>query len=106
MSLDGINGWSIQKLLRGENDSKQSDEFQAKQLLMYPRFEYCGSETIHCIEFVIGSQSLLQECFSGSHSNKYVSYCEDWAKHPGHQVKVTDVKRWSFCTLQENIQCS
>ena len=29
-SLDGINGWSIQTLLRGENDSKQSDEFQAK----------------------------------------------------------------------------
>ena len=34
-SLDGINGWSIQTLLRGENDSKQSDEFQArgKQIL-------------------------------------------------------------------------
>ena len=29
MSLDGINGWSIQTLLRGENDSKQSDEIQA-----------------------------------------------------------------------------
>ena len=29
-SLDGINGRSIQTLLRGENDSKQSDEFQAK----------------------------------------------------------------------------
>ena len=28
-SLDGINGPSIQTLLRGENDSKQSDEFQA-----------------------------------------------------------------------------
>ena len=28
-SLDGINGRSIQRLLRGENDSKQSDEFQA-----------------------------------------------------------------------------
>ena len=28
-SLDGINGWSIQTLLRVENDSKQSDEFQA-----------------------------------------------------------------------------
>ena len=42
-------------------------------LLMYPRFEYCGSETKHCIEFVIGSQPLFQECFSGSHSFKYVS---------------------------------
>ena len=30
-SLDGINGRSIQTLLRGENDSKQSDEFQAKK---------------------------------------------------------------------------
>ena len=29
MSLDSINGWSIQSLLRGENDSKQSDEIQA-----------------------------------------------------------------------------
>ena len=28
-SLDGINGQSIQTLLRGENDSKHSDEFQA-----------------------------------------------------------------------------
>ena len=28
-SLDGINDRSIQTLLRGENDSKQSDEFQA-----------------------------------------------------------------------------
>ena len=29
-SLDGINGRSIQTLLRGENDSKQSDELQTK----------------------------------------------------------------------------
>ena len=29
-SLDGINGRSIQTLLRGENDSKQLDETQAK----------------------------------------------------------------------------
>ena len=28
-SLDGINGRSIQTLLRGENDSKQLDEIQA-----------------------------------------------------------------------------
>ena len=28
-SLDGINGRSTQTLWRGENDSKQSDEFQA-----------------------------------------------------------------------------
>ena len=31
MSLDSINGWLIQTLLRGENDSKQSDEIQANQ---------------------------------------------------------------------------
>ena len=30
MSLDGINGRSPQTLLRGENDSKQSDEIQAR----------------------------------------------------------------------------
>ena len=29
-SLDGINGWSIQTLPRGENDSKRSDEIQTK----------------------------------------------------------------------------
>ena len=28
----------------------------------------------------------------------------DRLKEQGHQVKVTDVKRCSFCTLQENIQ--
>ena len=28
-SLDGINSWSIQTLLRGENYSKQLDEIQA-----------------------------------------------------------------------------
>ena len=27
-SLDGINGGSIQMLLRGENNSKQSDDFR------------------------------------------------------------------------------
>ena len=31
-SLDGITGRSIQTLLRGENDSKQLDEFQASAL--------------------------------------------------------------------------
>ena len=30
MSLDGINGQSIQTLLREYNDSKQSDEIQAR----------------------------------------------------------------------------
>ena len=29
-SLDGINDWSIQTLQRGENDSKKSDEIQAR----------------------------------------------------------------------------
>jgi len=32
-SLDGINRRSIQMLLRGENDSKQSDEIQANSKL-------------------------------------------------------------------------
>ena len=31
-SLDGINGRSIQTLLRGENDSKQLDEILANKL--------------------------------------------------------------------------
>ena len=33
MSWDGINGWLIHTLLRGENDPKQSDEIQA--IIMY-----------------------------------------------------------------------
>ena len=32
-TLDGINGRLIQTLLTGENDSKQLDEFQAKNPL-------------------------------------------------------------------------
>ena len=50
-SLDGINGWSIQTLLRGENDSKQSDEFRATP---HP-IQSCNSEKIrdtrvqHCL---------------------------------------------------------
>ena len=32
-SLDGINGRSIQTLLRGKNDWKQSDEFQAMSVM-------------------------------------------------------------------------
>ena len=38
-SLDGINGWSIQTLLRGENDSKQSDEIQANQFHVVTRIQ-------------------------------------------------------------------
>ena len=52
-SLDGINGRSIQTLLRGENDSKQSDEFQAiaesasSNIVLYSRFIWLnGSITL------------------------------------------------------------
>ena len=34
-SLDGINSWLIQTLLRGENDLRQSDEFQANCCLVF-----------------------------------------------------------------------
>ena len=37
-SLDGINGWLIQMLLRRENDLKQSDEIQAKVLFVLHHF--------------------------------------------------------------------
>ena len=37
-SLDGINGRSIQTLLRGENDSKQSDEIQASYVCLWRDF--------------------------------------------------------------------
>ena len=36
-SLDGISGWLIQTLLRGENDSKQSDEIQANDFSLLRR---------------------------------------------------------------------
>ena len=36
-SLDGINSWLIQTLLRGENDSKQSDEIQANDFSLSRR---------------------------------------------------------------------
>ena len=88
------------------NSTWESDNMHLPTRWMYPRFEYSGSECIHCIEFVIGSQPLLQECFSGSHSNIYMWANVDRFKQQGHQVKVTDVKRCSFCTyLQENIEC-
>jgi len=38
-SLDGINGPSIQTLLRGENDSKQSDEIQASKYALLTKCE-------------------------------------------------------------------
>ena len=37
------------------------------------RVRACMHKTKHCIEFVVGSQPLLQGCISGSHSNIYVS---------------------------------
>ena len=40
--MDGINGRSIQTLLRGENDSKQSDEIQARSKSNSEIFP-CGS---------------------------------------------------------------
>ena len=39
-SLDDINGRSIQTLLRGENESKQSDEFQAIMRLYAVKVAY------------------------------------------------------------------
>ena len=39
MSLGGINGRSIQMLLRGENDSKQSDEIQASKYALLTKCE-------------------------------------------------------------------
>ena len=46
MSWDGINGWLIQTLLRGENDSKQSDEIQAI-IMYYPTLGSRGFSRVH-----------------------------------------------------------
>ena len=44
-SLDSINGRSIQTLLRGENDSNQSDEIQAMLLLAFRELSAPASHT-------------------------------------------------------------
>ena len=44
-SLDGINGWLIQMLLRSENDSKQSNEIQAKVLFVLHQFFFTNHHT-------------------------------------------------------------
>ena len=45
-SLDGINSWSIQTLLRGENYSKQLDEIQATYKSRLDRIlHHAGEET-------------------------------------------------------------
>ena len=43
-SLDGINGRLIQTLLRGENDCKQSDEFQASDA--HAKLLFCLSKPV------------------------------------------------------------
>ena len=43
-SLDGINGWSIETLLRGKNDSKQSDEIQA---ILYSAYLTCALKALY-----------------------------------------------------------
>ena len=51
-SLDGINGWSIQTLLRGENDSKQSDEFQASNSVLSPNMKtFVAEGWTYCPQF-------------------------------------------------------
>ena len=61
-SLDSINGLSIQTLLRGENDSKQSDEFQARE------FTACIIYALYL--FLFGTNSKIKQVPNYSHTYK------------------------------------
>ena len=59
-SLDGINGRSIQTLLKGENDSKQSDEIRATFIQdLNRKEESCTFESGHYLKPIIHSSLLV-----------------------------------------------
>ena len=64
-SLDGINSWLIQTLLRGENDSKQSDEIQATRVEGMPEFQAKRFPQIifHCFPLSINKNHLITNDF-------------------------------------------
>ena len=68
-SLDGINGRSIQTLLRGENDLKQSDEFQAMRssdFIFLRKLDMLRVLTESGIEFQIDTPILVKDFFTFS----------------------------------------
>ena len=88
MSLDGINSWLIQKLLRGENDLKQQDEIQAtslpcplnqsfiltrcvKELKNSFKIRMCNSK-LGCLLFSIGSSNIGTTLHGGDGEGKVI----------------------------------
>ena len=70
---------------------------------MYPKFEFCGVNAYIALDLLL----VLNPCSRNVFLVPIAIYMPanvDGLKQQGHQVKVTDVKRCSFCTLQENIQ--
>ena len=57
-SLDGINGRSIQTLLRGENDLKQSEEIQAIVVLEFDDSCYVDARQHHLASFPTRNSTL------------------------------------------------
>ena len=63
--LDGISSWLIQTLLRGENDSKQSDEIQATRVEGMPECQAKRFPQIifHCFPLLINKNHLITNDF-------------------------------------------
>ena len=87
------------------NRNWESESTHLPTRWMYSRFEHCGRKSIHYIEFVIGSNNpCSRNVFLVPIKYIYMWPNVDGSKHQENQVKVTDEKRCSFYTLQENIQ--
>ena len=80
-SQDGINGRSIQTLLRGENDSKQSDEFQATP----DQFRATTAVVGDCSTFAFATETTVEElknCSKNENTAKstgfWLSFWKNW----------------------------
>ena len=85
-----------------EYSTWRSDSMYLPTRWMYPRFEYSGSVNAY---IALNLLLVLNPCSRNVFLVPIAIYI--WAnvdrfKQQGHQVKVTEVKRCSFCTLQEN----
>ena len=72
-SLDGINGRSIQTLLREENDSKQSDEFQAIRLnaAAFVKFFVIRVRRLFNIHLFLANNSMVTEHLNFKNRNMF-----------------------------------
>ena len=68
-SLDGINGWSIQTWLRGENDWKQSDE------ILPPPPPPPASFLLFALVLTFSTNSRGEACYAGYKNTNTTPYC-------------------------------